>query len=163
MAINTCNTVVYSIGSLFTSLIPNLVLKGVGEAITNPLVRNKILILNGTLDRETGPSNEPFTGLDFVAAIANACADSRGLPPPDEEQYSLYVSHVIYLESSISPIVDKQRFAQLGIESTRLYGPKDVSGHVGRYDSKALAQALETIVGRKNTRLDRSRRNTLVG
>lgn len=162
-AINTSNTVIYSIGSLFTSLIPNLVLKGVGEAIASSFVRNKILILNGTLDRESGPSTEPFTGFDFVRAIANACADSRGLPPPEEEQYSLYVSHVIYLESSISPVVDKQRFTQIGIESTRLYGPKDATGLVGRYDSKALAQALETIVGRKNMRLDRSRRNTLVG
>ncbi|OAQ96720.1 hypothetical protein LLEC1_07851 [Akanthomyces lecanii] len=162
-AINTSSTVIYSIGSLFTSLIPNLVLKGVGEAIASPLVRNKILILNGTLDRETGPSTEPFSGLDFVRAIANACADSRGLPPPEEQQYSHYVSHVIYLESSLSPVVDKQRLAQIGIESTRLYGPKDASGLGGRYDAKALAQALETIVGRKNARMDRSRRNTLVG
>ncbi|OAA74526.1 UPF0052 domain protein [Akanthomyces lecanii RCEF 1005] len=162
-AINTSSTIIYSIGSLFTSLIPNLVLKGVGEAIASPLVRNKILILNGTLDRETGPSTEPFSGLDFVRAIANACADSRGLPPPEEEQYSHYVSHVIYLESSLSPVVDKQRLAQIGIESTRLYGPKDASGLGGRYDAKALAQALETIVGRKNVRMDRSRRNTLVG
>ncbi|OAA56435.1 UPF0052 domain protein [Cordyceps fumosorosea ARSEF 2679] len=162
-AINTSNTVIYSIGSLFTSLIPNLVLKGIGEAIMNPLVRNKILILNGTLDRETGPSTEPFTGLDFVRAIANACADSRGLPPPGEEQYAQYVSHVIYLESSVSPVVDKQRLSRLGIESTRLYGPKDAAGLGGRYDAKALAQALETIVGRKSVRLDRSRRNTLVG
>ncbi|KAF1732257.1 uncharacterized protein CRV24_008451 [Beauveria bassiana] len=162
-AINTSNTVIYSIGSLFTSLIPNIVLKGVGEAIASPLVRNKILILNGTLDRETGPSSEPFSGLDFVRAIANACADSRGLPPPEEEQYLHYVSHVIYLESSTSPAVDKQRLAEIGIESTRLYGPKDAAGLGGRYDAKALAQALETIVGRKNVRLDRSRRNTLVG
>ncbi|TQV94465.1 UPF0052 domain-containing protein [Cordyceps javanica] len=162
-AINTSHTVIYSIGSLFTSLIPNLVLKGAGEAIASPLVRNKILILNGTLDRETGPSAKPFSGLDFVRAIANACADSRGLPPPEEEQYSHYVSHVIYLESSVSPVVDKQRLARMGIESTRLYGPKDASGLGGRYDAKALAQALETIVGRKNIRLDRSRRNTLVG
>ncbi|ATY59991.1 UPF0052 domain [Cordyceps militaris] len=162
-AIHTSDTVIYSIGSLFTSLIPNLVLKGVGEAIASPLVRNKILLLNGTLDRETGPSTAPFSGMDFVCAIANACADSRGLPPPEEEQYSLYVSHVIYLESALSPVVDKQRLARAGIESTRLYGPKDAAGLGGRYDAKALAQALETIVGRKNVRLDRSRRNTLVG
>lgn len=162
-AINTSNTVIYSIGSLFTSLVPNLVLKGVGEAISSPLVRNKILILNGTLDREVGPSTEPFAAIDFVRAIARACADSLGLPPPEEEQYAQYVSHVIYLESPVSPVMDKQRLTQIGIDSTRLYGPKDASGLGGRYDSKALAQALETIVGRANVRLDRSRRNTLVG
>lgn len=162
-AINGSSTVIYSIGSLFTSLIPNLVLKGVGDAIASPLMRNKILILNGTLDRETGPSTEPFSALDFVRAISNACADSRGMPPPDEDQFGLYVSHVIYLEGALSPVMDKQRLAQLGIDSTRLYGPKDAAGRGGRYDDKALSQALETIIGRKDIRPDRSRRNTLVG
>ncbi|KAH7329432.1 hypothetical protein B0I35DRAFT_45023 [Stachybotrys elegans] len=162
-AIRSCRTVIYSIGSLFTSLIPNLVLKGVGEAIADPSVRNKILILNGTLDRETGPSSEPFSALDFIAAIANACANSRGLPVPSPEEYSLYVSHMIYIEGPKSPKVDRPRLASLGIDMTRLYGPRNEDGSGGRYDAKALQQTLESIVGRKDTRPDRSRRNTLIG
>lgn len=162
-ALRSSNTIVYSIGSLFTSLIPNLVLKGVGEAIASPMIRNRILILNGTLDRETGPSDNPFTGLDFVAAIAKACADSRGLPPPAEDEYWQYVTHVVYLEGPDTPKVDKPRFTQIGIDATRLYGPRDGSGRGGRYDAKALTQALESIIGRKDNRPDRSRRNTLVG
>jgi 2-phospho-L-lactate transferase/gluconeogenesis factor (CofD/UPF0052 family) len=161
-AMRQASSVVYSIGSLFTSLIPNLVLRGVGEAIASPGVRNKILLLNGTLDRETGPSADPFTGLDFVAAIARACADSRGLPRPDELEYAQYVTHVLYVEGTGAPPVDKQHLARLGIDSTRLYGPKDERGSV-RYDSKALEQALESIIGRKDVRPDRSRRNTLIG
>ena len=162
-ALRSSHTVIYSIGSLFTSLIPNLVLKGVGEAISSPQIRNKILILNGTTDRETGPSNKPFTGLDFVAAIANACADSRGLPRPGEDEYWKYVSHVIYVDGPRSPKVDKHRFTQLGIDATRVYGPKDEYGQGGRYDTKALHQALESIIGHRTVRPDRSRRNTLVG
>ncbi|KAH7170155.1 hypothetical protein EDB81DRAFT_708347 [Dactylonectria macrodidyma] len=162
-ALHSTNSIVYCIGSLFTSIIPSLVLRGVGQAIASPLIRNKILILNGTTDRETGPSTNPFSGLDFVAAISNACADSRGHPKPDEEEYSQYVTHVIYVEGPNSPKVDKKRFGQLGIDATRLYGPKDETGRGGRYDAKALAQALESIIGRKDTRSDRSRRNTLVG
>ncbi|KAF4999492.1 hypothetical protein FGRMN_2421 [Fusarium graminum] len=162
-ALRSVNSIVYSIGSLFTSLIPSLVLRGVGDAITNPQVRNKILILNGTTDRETGPSTAPFTGLDFVGAIANALADSRGLPKPTEDEYSHYVTHVIYIEGPTSPKVDKQKFGLLGVDATRLYGPKDENGRGGRYDAKALTQALETIIGRKDARSDRSRRNTLVG
>ncbi|RKL22760.1 hypothetical protein BFJ72_g14640 [Fusarium proliferatum] len=162
-ALRSVHSVVYSIGSLFTSLIPSLVLRGVGDAIVSPQVRNKILILNGTTDRETGPSTAPFTGLDFVGAIANALADSRGLSKPTEEEYSQYVSHVIYIEGPMSPKVDKPLFTQLGIDATRLYGPKDEKGRGGRYDAKALTQALETIIGRKDARSDRSRRNTLVG
>lgn len=162
-ALRSSNTVVYSIGSLFTSLIPNLVLKGVGDLIASPSIRSKILILNGTTDRETGPSSNPFTALDFVAAIANACSDSRGLPRPTQDEYSHYVTHVIYIEGPSSPKVDKSQLALLGIDSTRLYGPKDSQGRSARYDGKALTQALETIVGRKDRRLDRSRRNTLDG
>ncbi|CAI4218712.1 unnamed protein product [Parascedosporium putredinis] len=123
-ALEQSDSVVYSIGSLFTSLIPNLVLKGVGDVIaTNPAIRSKVLILNGTLDRETGPSSDPFTALDFVAAIARACSYSRGKAPPSEDEYSLYVTHVIYLEGPSSPVVDKKRFENLSIETTRLYGP----------------------------------------
>ncbi|CAM1505183.1 Fc.00g108200.m01.CDS01 [Cosmosporella sp. VM-42] len=162
-ALHTSHSIVYSIGSLFTSLIPSLVLRGVGEALASPLIRNKILILNGTTDRETGPSHNPFAGLDFVASIANACADSRGLPKPSEDDYCQYVTHVIYIEGPNAPKVDKQYFGQIGIDATRLYGPKDGSGKGGRYDSKALTQTLESIVGRKDARADRSRRNTLVG
>lgn len=162
-ALQSSNNIVYSIGSLFTSLVPSLVLRGVGQAIASPLIRNKILILNGTTDRETGPSMAPFTALDFVGAIANACSDSRGLPKPKEDEYCQYVTHVIYLEGPNSPKVDKQHFGRLGIDATRLYGPKDERGRGGRYDAKALAQALESIIGRKDTRPDRSRRNTLIG
>lgn len=154
--------VIYSIGSLFTSLIPSLVLRDVGEAIASPSIRCKILILNGTLDRETGPSSNPFTGLDFVATICNACADSRGLPKPDPRTYCRYVTHVIYIEGPNSPKVDRAAFQKIGIETMRLYGRKDGDGKGGRYDMKALGQALEAIIGRKDHRGDRARRNTLI-
>ncbi|KAF4119246.1 Archaeal 2-phospho-L-lactate transferase/Bacterial gluconeogenesis factor, CofD/UPF0052 family [Geosmithia morbida] len=150
--------VVYSIGSLFTSLVPSLVLKGVGDAIAGPSVGSKILILNGTTDRETGPSDAPLTGLDFVDAIAGACAYSRGTPRPRPEEYCRYVTHVVYLDGPGAPKVDRHRLSQVGIDAIRVYGP---SG--GRYDVKALQQALESIIGRKDSRPDRSRRNTLVG
>lgn len=162
-AVHSSHTVIYSIGSLFTSLIPNLVLRGVGEAVANPAVRNKILLLNGTTDRETGPSDQPLSALDFVAAIANACADSRAWQKPREDEYSLYVTHLIHLEGPTSPKVDKARFAELGIDTMRLYGPKDAHGRGARYDFTALRQTLETIVGRQDLRAERSRRNTLVG
>ena len=162
-ALRECGSVIYSVGSLFTSLIPNLVLRGVGEVIaTNAAIRNKILILNGSLDRETGPSSNPFSALDFVAAIANACSYSRGKPPPAEEEYSLYVTHVVYLEGKASPAVDREKLSMLGIDTLRLYGPSQGT-EGGRYDAKGLMQALEAVVGRKDVRLDRSRRNTLVG
>lgn len=162
-ALNDASCLIYSIGSLFTSIVPSLVLRDVGEAVASPLIRTKILILNGTTDRETGPSSSPYTALDFVAAIANACAESRGLARPSEDEYVEYVTNVIYLDGPTSPRMDRDKFNSIGIETMRLYGPKDENGRGGRYDGKALEQALEAIVGRKDGRSDRTRRNTLVG
>ena len=162
-ALNAASCIIYSIGSLFTSIIPSLVLRGVGEAISTTSIKNKILILNGTIDRETGPSHNPFTAMDFVAAIANACSESRGLPRPNPSSYWYFVTHVIYLDGLNTPKVDKNALSGIGIESLRLYGPKDENGKGGRYDPKALAQALEAVIGIKGPRSDISRRNTLVG
>jgi 2-phospho-L-lactate transferase/gluconeogenesis factor (CofD/UPF0052 family) len=77
-AIKDSQAVIYSIGSLYTSIIPSIVLRGVGEALRNTAVRHKILILNGCLDRETGPSSHPFSAFDFVEAIARAGEESAG-------------------------------------------------------------------------------------
>jgi hypothetical protein len=77
-AIRSSQAIIYSIGSLFTSLIPSIILRGVGQAIYTSPARHKILILNGSLDRETGPSTRPFTALDFVEAIVRAGEESRG-------------------------------------------------------------------------------------
>lgn len=160
-ALRNASCIIYSIGSLFTSIIPSLVLRGVGEAVASPVINTKILILNGTLDRETGPSSNPFSAMDFVAAIAHACSESRGLPRPGSPTYWQYVTHIIYLDSPDTPKVDKHAFNEIGIESLRVYGRKDESGKGGRYNSKALTQALEAIIGRKDPR-DISRRNTLL-
>jgi hypothetical protein len=161
-AVKNASCIIYSIGSLFTSLVPSLILKGVGAAVSSPLIRTKILILNGTLDRETGPSLAPFTALDFVAAIANACAYSQGLGDPPPTSYWQYVTHVIYLDGPASPKLDKEFFNTIGIESLRVYGRADENGKRGKYDAKALTQALEAVIGRKDQR-GVSRRNTVNG
>jgi 2-phospho-L-lactate transferase/gluconeogenesis factor (CofD/UPF0052 family) len=76
--IQHAQAVIYSIGSLFTSIIPSIILKGVGDVLRSTPARHKILILNGSLDRETGPSSRPFSAFDFVEAIARAGEQSRG-------------------------------------------------------------------------------------
>lgn len=65
---------VYSIGSLFTSILPCLILRKVGHAIAHsPSLKHKILVLNGTTDRET----EGYTALDFIGTITNALNESQ--------------------------------------------------------------------------------------
>ncbi|KAF2103984.1 UPF0052-domain-containing protein [Rhizodiscina lignyota] len=165
-ALESASAVVYSIGSLYTSIVPNLILRGVGEAIARtPSIRHKVLILNSTIDRETGPSSEPFTATDFVAAIARAGQESRGMfGVPDPSVYRSYVTNIVYLEGPETPYVNKVELSQLGIETLKCYGRKlNEGGKVLRYDEKALEQALEAIIGRKDGRTDRSRRNTMEG
>ena len=65
---------VYSIGSLYTSILPCLILRGVGSAIAHsPSLRYKILMLNGTPDRET----DGYTAVDFIGTITNALNESQ--------------------------------------------------------------------------------------
>ncbi|KAJ5577425.1 uncharacterized protein N7459_006389 [Penicillium hispanicum] len=194
-ALNDAQAVIYSIGSLYTSLIPAVVLRGVGKSIMQSPARHKILILNGSLDRETGPPSEPFTASDFVEAIARAGEESRGrcpdpIPAPRNSStpvspvpgnrpmpipYSAYVTHILHLDGPGTPQVDRERLAQMGIETLRLYGRKittmegDTEVVVGmRYDPNALTQALEVVLGKKGDAMVRGgvgnglgRRNTL--
>ncbi|KAG2184707.1 hypothetical protein INT43_000620 [Umbelopsis isabellina] len=72
--LNTKNVLVYSIGSLYTSIIPCLILRGVGNAISQSTsLQHKILILNGHNDRET----TGYTALDFIYAITSALNESK--------------------------------------------------------------------------------------
>ncbi|KAI8822641.1 uncharacterized protein EV422DRAFT_494728 [Fimicolochytrium jonesii] len=75
-------TIVYGCGSLYTSILPCLVVPGVGRLLADPgprqlappypirchLSRVKILMLNGSYDRETSC----YTALDFIFAITDA-------------------------------------------------------------------------------------------
>ncbi|KAA8652607.1 hypothetical protein EYZ11_003728 [Aspergillus tanneri] len=190
-ALHDAQAIIYSIGSLYTSIIPSLILRGVGQSIVTSPARHKILILNGSLDRETGPPSEPFTAVEFVAAITRAGEESRGRqklyfpehhdhpsssPIYPDAPYSSYVTHVLHLEGPGTPCVDRDRLAEMGIETLRLYGRKIVAiapdgseTPVGmKYDSTALVQALEVVLGKKGDAMLRgadgnalSRRNTL--
>jgi len=160
-AIDAAEAVIYSIGSLYTSIVPSLILQGIGASISREGgPRFKILLLNGSRDRETGG----FSAADFVAAIARAGEESRGQTFEDgrdveEGLWSRYVTHLIHLDGDGVPRVDKEELARGGVETVRLYARKGGDG-VTRYDGKALAQALGAILGRRE-RGERSRRNTL--
>ncbi|KAJ5312572.1 hypothetical protein N7508_003402 [Penicillium antarcticum] len=177
-AINDSQAIIYSIGSLYTSIIPAIVLRGVGKSIVSSPARHKILILNGSLDRETGPPTAPFIASDFVEAIVSAGEESRGRGPIDifkreahdsasdsskpstrhfrSLPYTAYITHILHLEGPGTPHVDRERLAHMGIETLRLYGRKitakngDKETIVGmKYDPNALVQAIEVVLGKK--------------
>ena len=66
-SIKHANTLVYSIGSLMTSLLPILILPNVAEAIVCNKKMKKILLVNSEVDRETE---------QFVDTLANAQKDT---------------------------------------------------------------------------------------
>lgn len=186
-ALRDAQAIIYSIGSLYTSIIPSMILRGAGQNIVSSSARHKILIVNGSLDRETGPPAEPFTAVDFVEAITRAGEESRGrgplefhTPPATSTNrlpYNSYVTHILYLEGPGTPHVGRERLAEMGIETLRLYGRKiivkgDKTGEkvtIGvKYDPKALVQALEVVLGKRGDGILRGaagsclgRRNTL--
>ncbi|KAH7418937.1 hypothetical protein BKA64DRAFT_644 [Cadophora sp. MPI-SDFR-AT-0126] len=189
-SIEEASAVVYSIGSLWTSIVPCLVLRDVGARIRGG-VKYKILVLNGSLDRETRAVGMEFTAKDFVGAIADACASSSGagytsgsgpggrsqgwqytsgkVPTVvdskgnvSEENWKDYVSHVIHLQGEGTPRVEKEELGRLGIECVRIYGRKNEGESGGMvYDGTALGQALEAIIGGAKKAQGVSRRNTL--
>lgn len=160
-ALNDAQAIIYSIGSLYTSIVPSLVLKGIGQAIDNPFIRYKILILNSTIDRETGPSSDPYSALDFIASIAKAGEESKGNNEPvDKGKYRNYVTHLIHLQGPGTPAVNKEELKSIGIEAIRVYGRKNDGENFVRYDERGLIQALEVTMGKRDPRVP-SRRNTL--
>ncbi|KAL5115536.1 hypothetical protein ACEQ8H_006599 [Pleosporales sp. CAS-2024a] len=160
-ALHDAQAIVYSIGSLYTSIVPSLILKGIGSAIDNPSIRCKILVLNSTIDRETGPSSTPYSALDFIGAISKAGEESKGITQSvSKTKYRNYVTHLIHLQGPGTPAVDKEELKKLGIEAIRVYGRRHEGEGFIRYDERGLVQALEVTMGKGDARMP-SRRNTL--
>jgi hypothetical protein len=78
-----------------------------------------------------------------------------------ERDFKNYITHLIYLKEPDTPNVQTEELKSLGIECVRVYGRRADSGAGVRYDAKALGQALEAILGRKNGRKDAVRRMTV--
>ncbi|KAI5861537.1 UPF0052-domain-containing protein [Durotheca rogersii] len=163
-AVAGAGAVVYSIGSLYTSIVPSLVLRGVGAALARPGgPRYKVLVLNARADRETGPRGAALTAADFVRTVARAAAQSRGGEGGDDADAGQadarrYVTHLVYLEGPGAPRVDRAELAALGVECVRAYGRRNAADGMLRYDEAGLARALEAVIGRPEA--SRSRRNT---
>ncbi|KAG0206321.1 hypothetical protein BGX28_002222 [Mortierella sp. GBA30] len=138
-------TLIYSIGSLYTSIIPCLILKDVGRGIAESRsLKNKIFMLNGTNDRET----PDYTALDFIWALSDALNASLKLSGqfwPKEHKPSKYITHLIYLDNS-EVQVDTWGIEKLGIECVPCVGRRDPSSNRPIYDELQLNKTLETIL-----------------
>ncbi|KAF8932838.1 hypothetical protein CPC16_003795 [Podila verticillata] len=144
-ALAEMETLVYSIGSLYTSIIPCLILKDVGRGIAESRsLKNKIFMLNGTNDRET----PDYTALDFIWAITNAMNHSLKLSGqfwPNEYKPAKYITHLIYLDNS-EVQVDTWGIEKLGIECVPCTGRRDPSSDRPIYDEAYLDKTVRAIL-----------------
>ncbi|XP_057247079.1 uncharacterized protein YNL011C isoform X2 [Beta vulgaris subsp. vulgaris] len=139
--LRSVNCIVYAMGSLFTSICPSLVLNGFGEIISSRSCP-KILLLNGTHDRETSG----FSASCFVTAITDALNRTHGNSkyclnnPP-----SMYVNTILVPRNGEIP-VDANALSNQGIYDVvtvdSLQDPK-----VGiTFDPNSLIQSLADIL-----------------
>lgn len=140
-ALASASCLIYSPGSLYTSIIPCLALRSVGSAIINsPSIRARVLFLNSTRDRET----PGYTALDFVEAIRSACAwryDEEG----GEAGVSAreVVSHVVYVEGA-EVECEVGELERMGIECVACPAPPE--GGKKQFDEDLVRRALGTIL-----------------
>ena len=137
-AIAAADLILLGPGSLYTSIIPNLLVDGVAEAIAASDAQ-KIYVCNiMTQDGET----EGYTAADHLAALLRhgtadmvelCLANSSPIPPELVERYRA--------EGAEALTVDRERIAQVGIELVErpLASP---SGDFARHDPDALASAV---------------------
>ena len=126
-AISEADLIILGPGSIYTSVIPNLIVKGVPEAIKKASAK-VVYVCN--IMSQPGESDE-MTAYDHVQAIYNhSCeklvdiciANEQKLPEKMKDNYSL--------ENSSRVIVDDEKFAENGI---RLIRGKLISVKDGKY------------------------------
>ncbi|MDJ0915206.1 MAG: uridine diphosphate-N-acetylglucosamine-binding protein YvcK [Desulfobacterales bacterium] len=143
-AIKTADFILLGPGDLFTSIIPNLIVPGVKEALQATKAPIYYILNIMTKFGET----HHFAGVDFVEqleASMGCCVDgiiyNSSRPPADITQK--------YLEQKAEFVVvnpDNPRWKQRDIQKADLI---DISGGVVRHDSGKLAAFIRTILIRK--------------
>ncbi|KAG0685708.1 hypothetical protein C6P41_003933 [Kluyveromyces marxianus] len=103
-SIRAADLIVYSIGSLITSLMPSVIVPEIAAAIAANTTAQKVLLQNGTYDRESyGLSCEDYTSL-VASTLQQAMAEGKfGFESQSESQsipISQFITHVIRLEDS---------------------------------------------------------------
>ena len=138
-AINDADVVVLGPGSIYTSIIPNLIVKGVSEAICSTKAR-VIYVCN--IMSQPGESDE-MTAFDHVQAIINhSCegmidtciVNTETIPPELLRNYNL--------ENASEVKVDEDKFAKAGIKLVKGNFISIKNGKLVRHDYDKLAKII---------------------
>ncbi|TFK57723.1 UPF0052-domain-containing protein [Heliocybe sulcata] len=142
--IATNDILIYSCGSLWTSTIPCLALRGVGTAIArSPSLRAKILLLNSKNDRET----TDYTAIDYIEAIVKSLktAGSRDQHLGDAYPISAFITHIVYLRGTAVP-VDIEQITSMGVACVEVTGQAGKANDPPFFDAASVRQALDRIL-----------------
>uniref|UniRef100_A0A8H7Y5S9 Uncharacterized protein n=1 Tax=Psilocybe cubensis TaxID=181762 RepID=A0A8H7Y5S9_PSICU len=129
---------VYSCGSLWTSIIPCLAMKGVALSIAkSPSIRAKVLLLNGENDRET----EGYTAADYIRAIVQTLNNNNHSTPVyglgganTTYPTSAFITDLVYLKGTKVP-VDVKQITLMGVRCREFDGGS-------RFDAATVAHAM---------------------
>ncbi|KAJ6626964.1 hypothetical protein B0H10DRAFT_2296645 [Mycena sp. CBHHK59/15] len=139
------DVLVYACGSLWTSIIPCLALRGVGPAIARSrALRAKVLLLNATNDRET----DGYTAVDYINAIVRTL-NAHYDPPSYGLAYgrsnttfpvSAFITDLVFLRDT-SVAVDRKGIIAMGVRCTEVDG-----GGSGVFDAGCVKEAIDRIL-----------------
>ncbi|KAJ6573934.1 UPF0052-domain-containing protein [Mycena vulgaris] len=143
-ALTANDVLVYSCGSLWTSIIPCLALRGVAAAIARSRsLRAKVLLLNSKNDRET----DGYTAVDYIKAIVrtlNAHYNTQsyglayGIGSNTTFPVSAFITDLVFLKDT-SVAVDLRQITAMGVRCTEVDG-------AGVFDAAGVKQALDEIM-----------------
>ena len=157
-----CEAVVFGMGSLYTSLCPSLVLRGVGETVAALEDVPKVLVLNSWHDREI----HGYSATQCVLAVrdslnrsfssrragaAGAAGESQSGPGPSSAPLShpasQYITHVVIPRGgSVFRGEDRADLARLGICSIVEVETEESGGGRRVFAPERLVAALRSIV-----------------
>ncbi|KAI3466728.1 hypothetical protein Pfo_023391 [Paulownia fortunei] len=139
--LKSVNCIIFAMGSLFTSICPSLVLLGIGEIISSRSCP-KVLLLNGTHDRETSG----FTASCFVTAITDALNRTYGDPhnclqnPPSQYINTIFVPKDGQIPIDIDCLAAQGIFRVVTVDSVH----DSTAGIL--FDPKSLIQSLSNLL-----------------
>ncbi|OJT11583.1 hypothetical protein TRAPUB_11892 [Trametes pubescens] len=143
------DVLVYSCGSLWTSIMPCLALKGVANGIARSRsLRAKVLLLNSANDRET----DGYTAVDYIRTITRTLNDGHyaqtygGLSKADTTYpISAYITHLVYLKGTMVE-VDVPAVTALGVRCVEVDGSADERTQLPQFDAPSVTRAVHEIL-----------------
>jgi len=147
-SLQRADAVIYGAGSLYTSICPSLVVRGVGEEVSR-LDIPKVLMLNGSPDRET-TRTPPMAASDYVAAVVHALnrthASSGSAGSSLHRPASAYVNVLFYPEGAQRSIpIDIEVLEAMGVRAVSVPSVRDAHGRVV-YQPQGCVNALAQVL-----------------